>query len=125
MLAPCAPVTNPDEAVPGRPSSSVNHAPATSSTTAAAGDVTALNAGWSHATASTSAAVAASRAPPTTKPKYRGPVVATSPGATADASSATAAAGSVPSSRSEPSPARTAAAGSPGGKTATSRTPAR
>jgi hypothetical protein len=125
VLAPCAPVTNPTDAVPGNPSTSFNHAPATSSTTAAAGDVTALNAGWSHATASMSAAVAASRAPPTTKPKYRGPVVATSPGSAAAANSARTTAGPAPSSRSAPSPARTAAAGSPRGKTATSRTPAR
>ena len=54
---------------PGSPSSSFSQRPATSSTTAAAGEVTALKASWSHPAASTSAAVAASRAPPTTKPK--------------------------------------------------------
>ena len=48
----------------GRPSRSFSHAPATSSTTAAPGDVSGLKAGWSQPTARTSAAVAASRAPP-------------------------------------------------------------
>ena len=51
------------------PTSSFSQPPATSSTTAAAGEVTALNASWSHPVVSTSAAVAASRAPPTTKPE--------------------------------------------------------
>ena len=47
-----------------------------------------LNAGWSHPTASRSAHVAASSAPPTTNPKNRGPVVATTPGSHAAASCA-------------------------------------
>ena len=69
VLAPCPPVTKPNEASAGKPSSSFSQLPAMSSTTAAPGEVTALKAGWSHPMVSTSAAVAASRAPPTTNPK--------------------------------------------------------
>ena len=43
--------------------------PATSSTAAAAGDITSRPATWSQATANQSAAIAASRVPPTTYPK--------------------------------------------------------
>ena len=53
----------------GSPSSSNSHPHATSSTTAAAGDETALKAFWSHADASQSAASAAGSAPPVTNPK--------------------------------------------------------
>ena len=73
----------------GSPSRSFSQPPATSSTAAAPGEVSGLNAGWSQPAVRTSAAVAASRAPPTTNPKYRGPVVATSAGSTASASSRT------------------------------------
>src|SRR5262249_57611513 len=69
VLAPWPPVVNPNEAPAGRPSRSLSQAPATSSTAAAAGEVTWLNAGWSQPAVSTAAAVAASRAPPPTKPK--------------------------------------------------------
>ena len=48
VLAACPPVTNPDEADDGRPSRSFSQPPATSSTTAAPGDVVGLNAGWSQ-----------------------------------------------------------------------------
>ena len=54
---------------PGGRAGRCSQPPATSSTTAAPGEVSTLNAGWSHPTASTSAAVAASSAPPTTNPK--------------------------------------------------------
>ena len=53
----------------GSPSSSSSQPHATSSTTDAAGEETALNAFWSHADASQSAASAAGTAPPVTKPK--------------------------------------------------------
>ena len=55
--------------VAGMPSSSFAHPPATCSTATDAGDNVALNAAWSHPSASMSAAVAASNAPPMTKPK--------------------------------------------------------
>ena len=63
------PVTKPNDAWTGKPSSSFSQPPATSSTTAAAGEVTALKAGWSHPVVRMSAAVAASSAPPITNPK--------------------------------------------------------
>jgi hypothetical protein len=68
-LAAWPPVTKPTDAPAGRPSRSFSHPPATSSAIAAAGDVDGLNATWSQPVASTSAAVAASSAPPTTNPK--------------------------------------------------------
>ena len=117
VLAAWAPVTKPNDAPVGRPNSSFSHPPVTSSTTAAAGEVTALKAGWSHAVVSTSAAVAASRAPPTTNPKYRGPVVATRAGSTAPASSSIVASADVGSSRNEPRADRTASASKSVGKT--------
>ncbi len=45
VLAPCPPVTKPNDAPDGKPRSSRSQPPAMSSTTAAAGDVTALKAG--------------------------------------------------------------------------------
>ena len=69
MFASWAPVTNPTDALAGMPSSSFAHPPATCSTAIEAGDSVALNAGWSQAIASMSAAVADSSAPPITKPK--------------------------------------------------------
>jgi hypothetical protein len=88
-FAICAPVTRPTLAPGGRPSTSASHSAATASTAPAAGEETALNAFWSHADVSQSAASAAGSAPPVTKPKYRGPGDATSPGSTARASSST------------------------------------
>jgi hypothetical protein len=117
-------VTKPTDTPARRPSTSASHAPATSSTTAAAGEVTALKAGWSQPAASTSAAVAAGRAPPTTNPKYRGPVVATRPGSTAVTSSSTCAAPVGPS-RIDPRAARIVAMTSSGGATGASGTRAR
>jgi len=68
-IGACPPVTKPNDAPAGKPNSSFSQPPATSSTTAAAGEVNALKAGWSHPLVNTSAAVAASSAPPTTNPK--------------------------------------------------------
>ena len=76
-----------------------------------------LNAGWSQPTVRTSAAVAASSAPPTTNPKYRGPVVATSAGSTASASSRTTSAVGVGRSGSEPRRARSSSRSTPVGNT--------
>ena len=72
-------MTKPTDAVAGMPSSSFSQAPTASSAAMAAGDMTALNAFWSQPDVRMSAAVAASREPPMTNPKYRGPAVATSP----------------------------------------------
>ena len=58
VFAPWPPVTNPNDADAGIRSSCLSHVPATSSAAAAAGEVTVLNAGWSHPTASRSAHVA-------------------------------------------------------------------
>ena len=69
MLASCAPVTKPTDAVAGMPSSSLSQPPATSSATTAAGDSTPLNAFWSQPLVIMSAAVAAGSELPTTKPK--------------------------------------------------------
>ena len=63
------PVTKPNDTSAGSPSSSASHAPATSSTTEAAGPPTYSPAFWSHADVSQSAASAAGTAPPITKPK--------------------------------------------------------
>ena len=68
-LAICAPVVRPTLHSAGRPSTSSSQPHATSSTTEAAGDETALNEFWSHAEVSQSAASAAGSAPPVTKPK--------------------------------------------------------
>ncbi len=68
-FAICAPVVSPTPDSGGRPSRSSSQPQATSSATAAAGEETALNAFWSHADASQSAASAAGSAPPVTKPK--------------------------------------------------------
>ena len=64
----------------GRPSRSSVHADATSSIAAAAGDREWNAAHWSHAETTQSAASAAGTAPPITKPKWRGPALATRPG---------------------------------------------
>ena len=56
MLAPCPPVVKPNDAPTGKPSRSFSQPPAMSSTTAAPGEVNALNAGWSHPTVRMSAA---------------------------------------------------------------------
>ena len=68
-LAIWAPVTSPTDTPAGRPSSSASQAPATSSTTLAAGPSTNRPAFWSQAEVSQSAASAAGVAPPTTNPK--------------------------------------------------------
>ena len=68
-FAICAPVVSPTPLSAGSPSTSSSQPHATSSTTDAAGEETALNAFWSHAEASQSAPSAAGRAPPVTKPK--------------------------------------------------------
>jgi hypothetical protein len=65
----CVPVTKAKETALGRPSRSAIQAPATSSTTAAAGPATYRPAFWSQADVSQSAASAAGTAPPMTKPK--------------------------------------------------------
>ena len=64
-----APVVKPTAAVAGRPSASSTQRSATASIAAAAGELTRLKAFWSHAEVSQSAASAAGRAPPVTKPK--------------------------------------------------------
>ena len=68
-FAICAPVVSPTPQSAGRRSTSSSHAHAISSTTDAAGEDTALNAFWSHAEVSQSAASAAGSTPPITKPK--------------------------------------------------------
>jgi hypothetical protein len=68
-FAICAPVVSPTPDEAGSPSSSSSHPHATSSTTDAAGEDTALNEFWSHADASQSAPNAAGTEPPVTKPK--------------------------------------------------------
>ena len=68
-LAIVAPVVNPTPALPGSPSASSTQRSVTASTAAAAGELTRLNAFWSQALTSQSAASAAGRAPPVTKPK--------------------------------------------------------
>src|SRR5581483_2717179 len=65
----CVPVTNAKDRARGRSSSSTSQRPATSSTTDAAGPPTYRPAFWSQADVSQSAASAAGRAPPMTKPK--------------------------------------------------------
>ena len=112
VFAACPPVTKPAEAVAGRPSRSFSHAPAASSAAAAAGESTALKPFWSQPVARTSAAVAAGSAPPTTKPKNRGPAVATRPGSATRASSSRTASGAVGSFGSGPPKASRRAAGS-------------
>ena len=69
VFPPCAPVTIPNDASAGRPSASFSQTPATSSTSAAAGDITALNPTWSQPVVRRSAHTAASSDPPVTKPK--------------------------------------------------------
>ena len=87
VLPACVPVTIPNDASAGRPSDSFSHAPAISSTNAAAGDDAPLNAIWSQPLVRTSAPSAASSDPPTTKPKKREPAEDISAGSTATASS--------------------------------------
>ena len=77
------PVTRAKLADAGRWSRSLSHAPATSSTTAAAGEVAYMQAFWSQAEVSQSAARAAGRAPPMTQPKKRGPAESMMPPSTA------------------------------------------
>ncbi len=84
VLAPWAPVTNPTVTPAGRPSNSASPRPATSLAAVPEGAVTALNTVWSQPTASRSATSEASVEPPTTKPKYRGPSLATRPGPALD-----------------------------------------
>ena len=86
MFPPCAPVPIPNDASGGRPKASFSQAPTTSSTTADAGDEVALKDIWSQPVVRMSAQVAASSAPPTTNPKYRGPTFAVTAGSTAAAS---------------------------------------
>ena len=68
-FAICAPVVSPAPDSAGSPSRSSSQPQATSSTTDAAGEETALKPFWSHAEASQSAASAAGSAPPVTNPK--------------------------------------------------------
>ncbi len=68
-LAIVAPVTNPTLVPVGSPSSSTNHAPATSSATAAAGEIAYIAPFWSQVPVIQSAARAAGIAPPITNPK--------------------------------------------------------
>ena len=68
-LAIVAPVTKPTLQPSGSPNRSSSHLVATSSTTAAAGDITNIAAFCSQALASQSAARAAGTPPPTTNPK--------------------------------------------------------
>ena len=102
VLAACAPVTKPTLAPAGSPSNSLSQPPATSSAIAADGDVAALNATWSQPAAMMSAAVAEGSAPPMTKPKNRGPAVATNPGSAAAISSFSTSAAGVPFACSGP-----------------------
>jgi hypothetical protein len=101
-LAICAPVTNPTDTPAGRPSSSANHRPVTSSTTLAAGPRMYRPAFWSQTEVSQSAASAAGVAPPITNPKKRPLDDATTPGSAAAASAATTARGSSGCSGSGP-----------------------
>ena len=80
VLAACAPVTNPTDAVAGRPSSSLSQPPATSSTDGRGRRERRVERHWSQPTASMSAAVAAGSEPPMTNPKKRGPAVRDQPG---------------------------------------------
>ncbi len=102
MFPPWAPVVMPKDACGGSPSASLSQAPTTSSTSAAAGDVTPLNAVWSQPVVRTSAHVAASSDPPTTKPKYRGPADAISAGSTAVTSSSITVSGATPAAGNGP-----------------------
>src|SRR5438067_1972683 len=77
------PVTRAKLAVWGRWRRSLNQSPATSSTTAAAGEVAYIPAFWSQAEVSQSAARAAGRLPPMTQPKKRGPAESMMPPSTA------------------------------------------
>ncbi|MCW2859740.1 MAG: hypothetical protein JWP48_1448 [Actinoallomurus sp.] len=86
-------MTKPTDADGGIPSSSFSQTPAAASAAMAAGDVTALCAFWSQPAARMSAAVAAGNAPPMTNPKYRGPALATRPGAAAASRSASTCSG--------------------------------
>jgi hypothetical protein len=81
-------VTSANDAVAGSPSSSASQPPATSSNAAAAGVGAASPAFWSHAVASQSAAIPAGWAPPITKPKNRGELIAVRPGSASATSSA-------------------------------------
>jgi hypothetical protein len=98
----CEPVTSANEAWAGRPSSSLIHAPHTSSTTAAAGLVATIAAFWSQAEVSQSAATAVGSAPPMTQPKKRPPPLASRPGSTAATSSSITRSGGRPTSGSGP-----------------------
>ena len=79
-LAMVAPVTKPPPVPSGSPSSSVTQRTATRLSADAVGDMTDSAAFWSHAAVSQAAACAIGSAPPVTKPKYRGPPLATVPG---------------------------------------------
>ena len=90
------PVTKAKDAVAGRPSNSLSHAPQTSSTTASAGAAAADAAFGSQVAVSQSAANAAGSTPPMTQPKKRPPVDACSPPSTSRASWSMTATASVP-----------------------------
>jgi hypothetical protein len=96
------PVTYPALHVAGSPRMSSTQPLTTCSTTAESGDRTWIPAFWSHAETSQSAAVATGTLPPTTKPKKRGPRVATVPSWPAAASRSTTRVGSSPFSGSGP-----------------------
>ena len=89
VLAICPPVTKPMPVPSGKLNNSRSQPSTVSSTTAAAGDSTKRPAFWSHALVSQSAASAAGTLPPMTKPKKRGPPVATMPGSALRASAST------------------------------------
>ncbi len=120
-----APVVNPADVPAGSPNRSTSQPSTTSSTTAAAGDMTYIATFWSHVLVSQSAPSAAGCAPPMTKPKYRGPAVATRPGSAAAASVSTVSAASAPAARSGPPSAERSEARSTVGATGRSPTPAR
>src|SRR6476646_2664760 len=102
VLAAWPPVTKPTLAFSGSPSKSSTHAEEISSMAAAAGEREWKAAFWSHVDTNQSAASAAGSAPPMTKPKCRGPAVATRPGSAPAASASITAAGSSPRAGSGP-----------------------
>ena len=106
-----APVAKPTPLSAGSPSSSRNHAAATSSTATDAGVTLRSTVFWSQAQTSQSAASAAGWEPPITNPKKRPDGIAVSPGSQAVASRSTTSSGGVgPSGSSRPSASATASA---------------
>src|SRR5665648_607842 len=102
VLAIWLPVTRPTPLPVGSASRSTSQLATTSSHTAAAGEDTPDAEFWSQADAIQSAPTAAGSEPPVTKPKYRGPAVATRPGSAAATRSSITDAGSAPDSGTGP-----------------------